>query len=145
MKTLKFLFLSLGILSTLNLMAQEEKKTGTKPVDEGIKSIYEESTIKNTKDINNTFEYKTKFLSKIKKYIYIKRKNINFSPFKCLIIDGNTSKVTKILIEEDKSSINFKINKSHLKAKDSILIINDKNSKENLLGKETIIQIDIAE
>lgn len=145
MKNLKLLFITILIVSTLNLMAQEEKRTGTKPVDEGIKSVHQESTIKNTQDINNTFEHKIQFLSKIKKYIYIKRKNINFSPFKCLLIDGNTSKATTIFIEKDKSSINFKIDKSKLKVKDSIIIINDKNSKESTTGKEAIIQIDIIE
>jgi len=149
MKLLKHLLLGIMLLSGLtvgSLMAQTEKvkTTGTKPVDEGIKTIEEEDRIKGSKENNNTFVYKTQSLSKIKSYLYIKRKDISHAPFKCLHVDGNSSKITTLFIEESSvNSINFKVDTSNLKVKDAIVVVNNKNSETNPTGKEALIQIDI--
>ena len=149
MKLLKHLLLGIMLLSGLtvgSLMAQTEKvkTTGTKPVDEGIKTIEEEDRIKGSKENNNTFVYKTQSLSKIKSYLYIKRKDISHAPFKCLHVDGNSSKITTLFIEESSvNSINFKVDTSNLKVKDTIVVVNNKNSETNPTGKEALIQIDI--
>ncbi|HIP26683.1 MAG TPA: hypothetical protein EYG80_03405 [Flavobacteriaceae bacterium] len=147
MKLLKHLLLGITLVSILNLMAQTEKvkTTGTKPVDEGIKTIEEEDRIKGSKENNNTFVYKTQSLSKIKKYIYIKRKDISHAPFKCLHVDGKSSKITTLFVEENSlNSINFKVDTSKLKVKDAIVVINHKDSETNPTGKEAIVQIDIV-
>ena len=149
MKLLKHLLLGIMLLSGLtvgSLMTQTEKvkTTGTKPVDEGIKTIEEEDRIKGSKENNNTFVYKTQSLSKIKSHLYIKRKDISHAPFKCLHVDGNSSKITTLFIEESSvNSINFKVDTSNLKVKDAIVVVNNKNSETNPTGKEALIQIDI--
>ena len=150
MKLLRHLLLGITLLSALNLMAQNPlnqglKTTGTKPVDEGVKTKEEEDKIKGSKENNNTFVYKTQSLSKIKSYLYIKRKDISHAPFKCLHVDGNSSKITTLFIEESSvNSINFKVDTSNLKVKDAIVVVvNNKNSETNPTGKEALIQIDI--
>ncbi|CAA6812398.1 MAG: Unknown protein [uncultured Sulfurovum sp.] len=147
MKLLHFLLINLLVTHILFAQTDNEgaKTTGTKPVDEGIKSIHQEDKTKAPKDINNTFEYKKKSLSDIKKYLYIKRKNINHAPFKCLYLDGKNNKIRTLFVEKQNlNSINFKIEKSLLKVNDAIIVINNKDSKENQTGKEAIIQIDIV-
>ncbi len=129
------------LLFSLVLLAENDKK----PVDEGDKIVHKEDTIKGSKDVNNTFEVKTQSLEKLKKYLYIRRKNISHAPFTCLLIDGKTNKSKTLFVEEKSvNSINFKIDKSVLKVDDVVVVVNSKETKKNPIGKEAIVQVNIV-
>ena len=130
------------LLFSLLLLAETGKKP---PVDEGDKLTHKEDTIKGSKDVNNTFESKKQSLAKLKKYLYIRRKNISHPPFKCLLIDGKSNKIKTLFVEKSSvNSINFKVDKSMLKVDDAVVVINSKDSKENPTGKEAIVQVSIV-
>lgn len=129
------------LLFSLLLLAENEKK----PVDEGDKIVHKEDTIKGSKDVNNTFEVKTQSLAKLKKYLYIRRKDISHAPFTCLLVDGKTNKSKTLFVEEKSvNSINFKIDKSVLKVDDAVVVVNSKETKKNPIGKEAIVQVNIV-
>ncbi len=129
------------LLFSLLLLAENEKK----PVDEGDKIVHKEDTIKGSKDVNNTFEVKTQSLEKLKKYLYIRRKDISHAPFTCLLVDGKTNKSKTLFVEEKSvNSINFKINKSVLKVDDAVVVVNSKKTTKNPIGKEAIVQVNIV-
>ena len=128
-------------LFSLVLLAENDKK----PVDEGDKIVHKEDTIKGSKDVNNTFEVKTQSLEKLKKYLYIRRKDISHAPFTCLLVDGKTNKSKTLFVEEKSvNSINFKIDKSVLKVDDAVVVVNSKETKKNPIGKEAIVQVNIV-
>jgi hypothetical protein len=156
MKILKLLLLSTTLLSTVTLLAQtvepqtieKVKTTGTKPVDEGVKLVHQEDTIKGSTDANNSYEYKELSFKTMKSSVYIKRDKLSHAPFKCLHYDGKTKKITTIKEEQvNINSINFQVDTSILKVGDRILIINNKELKSQyaVQGKTVIVEVEIIE
>lgn len=138
---------SLLILSTILYLHAGEtvKTTGTKPVDEGIKTIQEDDKTKGSNDVNNSYEYKTLSLSKIDKSYVIKRSNLTHSPFKALHYNGKNKKFTVLNTIKKGHKINFKIDSSILKIDDRIFIINNQKSKHKKapLGRMIVIDVEV--
>ena len=145
MKKTNIVLLITIMLFTYNLLANNVKTTGTKPVDEGQKLVHQGDTTKGSNDFNNTRVYKAISLSTIKEVLLIKRLDINHAPFICLHYDGKTKKITTLSTQKDGNSIDFKINKTKLKKEDRIFVINNvKSKKKNRpMGKDVIIEIEI--
>jgi len=144
---MKNILLTIALFSVY-LSSETIKITGTKPVDEGQKLVHQEDTIKGSEDINNSYEYKTKSLKKIKNSLTIKREDISHAPFKLLKYNDKSKKIETLATEEKNvNSINFNIKTSTLKEGDRLLIINDNDSnfENSPLGKEVIIEIEIIE
>lgn len=140
----KLSLLSLMLLFVGSVYASDEKKdigeVKDRPVDDAIKTVVKEDTIKGGDKIIDSYHSEKISLSTIDKVYQIKRNNLNFPPYRCFIYHTN-KKITEIGITNG-SKIDFKIKKSLLSEGDIIIVTNKLVVKSNPFGKFILEEIE---
>jgi len=135
----------LGLMFLLigNVYASNEKNIEVKdrPVDDAIKTIVKEDTIKGGDKLQDSYHEEKISLSTIDKIYQIKRDNLYFPPYRCFIYHKN-EKITEIGIIND-SKIDFQIKKSLLSEGDYILVTSNLKVKGNPFGKFVVEEIEV--
>jgi hypothetical protein len=141
----KLSFLSLIFLFTESIYASDEIKdigeVKDRPVDDAIKIVVKEDTIKGGDKLKDSYHDEKVSLSTIDKVYQIERDNLYFPPYRCLIYHSN-EKITEIGIMND-SKINFKIPKSLLSVGDIIVVTNKLVVRGNPFGQFLVEEIEI--
>ena len=141
----KLSLLSLMLLFVGSAYASEKKDIGEvkdRPVDDAVKTVVKEDTIKGGGKLEDTYHDDKKILlSTVNKVYHVKRNNLHFPPYKCYIYHTN-KKITEIGTIND-FKIDFKIKKSLLSVGDIIVVTNKLVVRGNPFGKLVIEEIKV--
>ena len=141
---IKLSTLSIIILLTNNIFANEETKknpiiikSSTKPVDEADKLKPKKDKIKGGEKLKDKAVKHLIKLSDIKEHYQIKRSGLHFPPYRCFIYSNGKEIEIGVI---NKKTIDFKIKQSLLKIGDIILVTNKLDIQSKSPIKKVIIE-----
>jgi len=127
------------ILIASGLIASDTKKPPV--IDEAQQNKPKEDTIKGGDKIKDISNDKNISLANIKSVYTIKRKGLNFPPYKCYVYHADKSSTQIGTI--DKSVISFTIKKSQLAVGDTIIVENSEDTGDNKFPKFIIEWVEV--